>query len=109
MTAIRGTIGVNKRPGELGVHSLGRFNLTVPDLAKAQDFYTAFGLDVREEGNNLGIYCYGSNARVGLLQEDKIKRLNALTFHIFEEDLEPMKKRIEGAGVKLMDPPKGIE
>jgi len=109
MTAIRGTLGVNKRPGELGIHTLAQFNLVVPDLTKAEAFYSAFGLDVKEEGNSLGIYTHKSANRVGLIQEDKIKRLNSLSFNMYEEDFEPMKKRIEAAGIKLLDPPVGIE
>ena len=38
----------------LGVHSLDHFALTVPDLEVARDFYSAFGLDVRPAGNEIG-------------------------------------------------------
>lgn len=109
MTAITGRIGVNKRPGELGVHSLTEFNIVVPDLAKAQDFYTAFGLDVRDEGNTLGLYTHGNAHRWGVLGEGPLKKLNAISYGVFEEDFEPMKKRIEGQGVKLLDAPAGFE
>lgn len=108
MTAITGRIGVNKRPGELGVHSLSEFNIVVPDLAKAQDFYTAFGLDVREEGNTLGLYTHGNAHRWGVLGEGPLKKLNAISYGVFEEDFEPMKARIEGQGVRLLDAPAGF-
>lgn len=109
MTAITGRIGVNKRPGELGVHSLSEFNIVVPDLVKAQDFYTAFGLDVREEGNTLGLYTHGNAHRWGVLGEGPLKKLNAISYGVFEEDFEPMKARIEGQGVRLLDAPAGFE
>jgi len=47
---------VSRRPGELGAHSTDHFNLIVPDLKVAQKFYASFGLDVREERNNLALY-----------------------------------------------------
>jgi catechol-2,3-dioxygenase len=109
MTAITGKIGQNKRPGELGVHSLTAFHMTVPDLTVAQNFYSAFGLDVREEGETLGLYTYGNAHRWGVVGEGKTKRLSVISFAVFEEDFEPMKRRIEGMGVRLMDAPKGFE
>lgn len=107
MTAITGRIGINKRPGELGVHSLSEFNITVPDLAKAQHFYESFGLDVRDEGNTLGLYTFGTAHRWGVLGEGPLKKINVLSYGVFEEDFEPMKARIEGQGVKLRDAPPG--
>ncbi|MCB1339928.1 MAG: VOC family protein [Pseudooceanicola sp.] len=109
MTAITGRIGVNKRPGELGVHSLSEFNIQVPDLAKADTFYKAFGLDVREEGEGLGLYTFGNSHRWGRMTEGSLKKLNAISYGVFEEDFEPMKKRIEGMGIKLLDAPRGFE
>jgi len=38
----------------LGVHSLDHIALVVPDLAKASDFYSAFGLDVHAERQFMG-------------------------------------------------------
>lgn len=107
MTVIRGTIGVNKRPGELGAHSFDNFRMTVPDLTVAQKFYTEFGLDVKEEGNGLGLYTEGNTQRWMTLSEGLKKKLEGFTFAVFEEDFEPMKKRIEAQGIKLMDSPKG--
>lgn len=109
MTAIGGKIGVNKRPGELGVHSMDTFNMAVPDLKVAQDFYTAFGLDVREEGNGLGLYTFGSDQRWASIGEGPRKKLNHLSFGVFEEDFEPMKRRIEVEGIRLMDAPRGFD
>lgn len=107
MTAIRGTIGVNKRPGELGAHSLDSFRMSVPDLTLADKFYSEFGLDVKEEGNGLGLYTQGNPHRWMTLTEDTRKQLQGFTFGVFEEDFGPMKKRIEEQGITLMDPPKG--
>ena len=108
MTAITGTIAIQKRPGELGIHSMDAFNLQVPDLRVAEDFYRAFGLDVREEGQGLGLYTFGSDHRWASLGEGPRKRLAHMSFGAFEEDFEPMKRRIEAGGVRLMDAPKGL-
>jgi hypothetical protein len=51
-----------RRPIDLGVHSVDHFNLIVSDLRLAQKFFSDFGLDVREEGNNLGLYTAGHDA-----------------------------------------------
>lgn len=109
MTAITGKLGVTKRPGELGIHSMDTFHMVVPDLAVAQDFYTAFGLDVREEGDGLGLYTYGSPHRWASLGEGSRKKLSNLSFGVFEEDFEAIRKRIEAEGVKLLDAPRGFD
>ena len=109
MTAIIGKVAKTKRPGELGVHSMDAFNMVVPDLRVAEDFYKTFGLDVREEGEGLGLYTYGSKQRWGNIGEGPRKKLNFLSFAAFEEDFEPMRRRVEGSGVRLMDAPRGFD
>lgn len=109
MTAIAGKIGITKHPGELGIHSMDTFNMNVPDLRLAEDFYKSFGLDVREEGENLGLYTFGSGHRWASIGEGKQKKLEHLSFGLFEEDFEPMKRRVEGQAARLIDPPPGFE
>ncbi|WP_407495695.1 VOC family protein [Pseudooceanicola sp. MF1-13] len=109
MTAITGKIGITKRPGELGVHSMDQFNMVVPDLTKAETFYREFGLDVREEGETLGLYTFGHDHRWATLKEGNRKKFDHLSFAVFEEDFDGMKKRIEDQGVQLMDAPRGID
>ncbi|RDD69811.1 VOC family protein [Paracoccus versutus] len=109
MTAITGKVGITKRPGELGIHSMDTFHMVVPDLKVAQDFYTAFGLDVREEGEGLGLYTFGSDHRWMSLAESNRKKLRHLSFAVFEEDFEPIKRRIEAEGVRIMDAPRGFD
>lgn len=108
MTAITGKLAIVKRPGELGIHSMDNFNMMVPDLRVAEDFYKAFGLDVREEGNALGLFTFGSDHRWASIGEGKNKKLNYLSFSVFEEDFEPIKRRIEGEGIRLLDAPRGM-
>ncbi|WP_238364524.1 VOC family protein [Mesobacterium pallidum] len=105
MTAINGKVGATRRPGELGIHSMDTFHMSVPDLRIAQDFYTSFGLDVREEGQGLGLFTTGSEHRWASLSEDATKKLRHLSFAVFEEDFERLRRRIERNGVRLVDVP----
>lgn len=109
MTAITGKVDIVKRPGELGIHSMNAFHMVVPDLKVAETFYKTFGLDVREEGNTLGLYTFGNHHRWASIGEGSRKQLNFLSFAAFEEDFEPMKRRIEAEGIRLMDAPPGFD
>ncbi len=109
MTAMQGYIPPKKRPGELGVHSLDHFALSVPDLKVAHNFYSNFGLDVPEESNGLGMYVQGAPHRWGIINEGPKKRLSHISFGIFEEDLPAFRKRVQELRIKELDPPKGLE
>lgn len=109
MTQITGFVGPTRRPGEIGVHSVDSFNIAVPDLKAAQGFYTAFGLDVREEGNSLGLYTAGLAHRWGRVGEGPAKKLSYISFGCFEDDLERMRTRLQDNGVAQLDPPSGFE
>lgn len=109
MTQITGFVGPTRRPGELGVHSVDTFNIAVPDLKSAQTFYTAFGLDVREEGNSLGLYTAGHPHRWGRISEGPAKKLSYVSFGVFEDDVERLRRRLQDNGVRQLDPPAGFE
>jgi len=98
-----------RRPGELGVHSVDSFNFDVPDLKIAQRFYGDFGLDVREEGNALGLYTVGHEHRWGRVTEGPSKRFSTMSFGCYPEDIEPLRARLQAAGVPQIDPPAGFE
>ena len=110
MTAIRGYVAPTTESGALGVHSLDQFVLAVPDASVAEDFYGSFGLDVQRDGNALSIKTFGHHHRWGSVVEGvKQKAMHHLSFGCYAEDLDRLKTRIEGAGVKLIDPPPGFE
>jgi catechol-2,3-dioxygenase len=110
MTQIRSlTQPVDRRPGELGVHSLDRFHFAVPDVEAARKFYSSFGLDVRETGNALHIYTHGHPHRWGSVVEGPRKKLEFISFGAFEEDLPRLRERLERLGIDRRDPPKGVE
>src|ERR1019366_3418356 len=109
MTAIRGYVAPTTETGALGVHSLDQFVLAVPDANVAQEFYGNFGLDLTRDGNTLAIKTFGHEHRWGSVVEGKTKALHHLSFGCYAEDLPRLKARIEGSGVKLIDPPPGFE
>jgi catechol 2,3-dioxygenase-like lactoylglutathione lyase family enzyme len=109
MTAIGGFRPASRRGQRPAIHSIGTFALTVPDLARAQDFYAAFGLDVREQGEGLTLATAADHYRWGRVVPGARKAMHHVTFHCFAEDFEPFKRHIEAEGVRLLDPPPGFE
>ncbi len=109
MTQIGHYIPPSRRPDALGAHSMDSFYMAVPDLKEAQRFYTKFGLDVREEQGGLGLYTFDHPHRWGLLGEGTKKALGHLSFGMFEDDAPRFRARLEQAGVRLVDPPPGLE
>ena len=99
-----------RRPGELGVHSVDHFNFIVPDLKQAQKFYADFGLDVREEGNGLGLYTAGHDHRWGRVGEGSGKKLTYISFGLYPEDFEGLTARLKQNGViAQLDSPDGFD
>jgi catechol 2,3-dioxygenase-like lactoylglutathione lyase family enzyme len=110
MTQIRPLVQpVRRRPGELGVHSLDRFNFAVPDLEAARAFYSAFGLDVRAEGGALHLHTGGHPHRWGTVIEGPRKQLQFISFGAFEEDLPGFRERLQRMHIGRLDPPPGAE
>src|SRR5215831_3977741 len=105
MTANRGYIPPTSERSALGVHSLDRFVLAVPDLAPAQRFYGDFGLDVREAGNALALRTAGDDHVWGTVVEGGRKRLHHLSFGCYPDDLPYLRERAEANGAELVDPP----
>jgi catechol 2,3-dioxygenase len=108
MTAIRGFTGTARRPGEFGVHSLDHFGLAVPDAANAAIFYASFGLEVRMEHAELGLYTAGNPHRWGVISEGPSKRLQYKSFGAYEEDFAIIGDRLEKLGIQRLDPPANI-
>ena len=108
MTMIGNFVPSTKRPGELGIHSLDHFSLVIPDMAKAESFYRAFGLDLLAKENNLCLVCPGTPHQWGVLTEGPEKRLQYISFGAFEEDYENLRRKVEKAGVRILDGPNGF-
>src|SRR6266567_3610857 len=81
MTQIRSMAQpVQRRPGELGVHSLDHFNFAVPDVAQAEKFYGLFGLNTKEEDGKLALYTEGHPHRWGVVSEGPRKKFSYVSF-----------------------------
>ena len=110
MTQIRSLAQpVNRRAGELGVHSLDRFNFSVPDLEAARTFYSNFGLDLHEGAGALNIHTHGHPHRWGSVVEGPKKKLQFISFGAFEDDLPRFRERLEALHISRIDPPPGAE
>ena len=94
-----------RRRNVLGVHSLNRFAFSVPDLAPAEQFYRAFGLDVRRMGDRLDLYTYGHPHCWGSIHANgKPKRLQFLSFGVYEEDFAAFEQRVRSRGTAAPHP-----
>jgi catechol 2,3-dioxygenase-like lactoylglutathione lyase family enzyme len=94
-----------RRPGVTAIHSLDRFVFSVPELGVAKQYFTDFGLDVREVGNRLDLYTFGHPHRWGsIYQSGKPKKLEYLALGVYAEDYEPLRKHLDKIGVKTIDP-----
>lgn len=88
-----------RRSNALGIHSLNRFAFSVPDLAQAERFYRAFGLDVSRDGDRLDLrtqghpHCWGHVHGTG-----QPKKLQYLSFSAYDDDLDALAKRIDARG-----------
>ena len=84
-----------RRPDVHAVHSLNRFTFSVPDLALAERFYRAFGLDVRRQHKRLDLYTYGhSHCWASVHELGDRKQLQYVSFGIFPEDEEVFRSKI---------------
>ena len=110
MTQIRSMAQpVQKRPGELGVHSLDAFNFMVPDLAQAEKFYGDFGLNLKEENGSISLYTHGHPHKWGSVSEGPRKKMQFVSFGAYEEDMPKFQARIQEMRLDRLDPPKGFE
>ena len=87
-----------RRQNALGIHSLERFVFSVPDLAPAERFYDAFGLDARREGDRLDLRTHGNPHCWGSIHGGAGKRLEYLSFSAYDEDLDALSRRIASRG-----------
>lgn len=88
-----------------GVHSIHAFNFSVPDLAEAERFYAAFGLDTRREGDRLHLHTFGHLHRWGSLGEAPgPKRLQYVSFGCYAEDFDALSSRADALGVPRLEP-----
>ena len=97
----------SRRSGVVAVHSVQGFAFSVPDLAEAVRFYTAFGLDVRKEGARLDLRTFGHDHVWGCIFEGPAKKLEYVSYGIFAEDEPAFHARITELGLACESPATG--
>lgn len=88
-----------RREGVLGVHSLDHFIMNVPDLNEAKNYFELFGLDVKQEGDSLGLYCDGQPHRWAVINKGSPKKLAGLVFGCFADDLARFKEHLAAKNI----------
>ena len=82
----------------LGVHSIDRFALVVPDLVEEAKFLTAFGLNVEAKSDRLNLRC-GDDPHVwGVILPGEKKKLAYVSMGCYEADLEGIRQQVDVAG-----------
>lgn len=105
------TTSIHADSQQPAIHSIHEFVFSVPDLAEAERFYQAFGLDVRREGDTsdeLALYTYGHPHRWGRIVRGAHKRLLWLTFGIFERDMKAFSHKLHALDL-LLDAPRAAQ
>ena len=97
--------GVSRRNGVTAVHSLHRFAFSVPDLDVAERFYSEFGLDVRRDATRIDLHAFGNAHCWGSVFEvPGKKKLQFLSFGVFEDDFAPLLQHLDHVGVARTKP-----
>jgi catechol 2,3-dioxygenase len=109
MTANQGFVKPQRRPGELGVHSLDHLHFVVPDLTAAAAFYSDFGLDVGRKGDALTLGTGGHPHVWGTVGEGPRKKHQYMSFGAFEDDIDRFARRLQEMGIARLDPPAGVD
>ncbi|MFM9901081.1 MAG: VOC family protein [Polaromonas sp.] len=97
-----------RRPGVTAVHSVDRVVFTVPDIAAAEAFYTAFGLDVRRPDPavpRIDLYTHGhAHCWMTVIGNGQPKALQYLRLGIFAEDEATFRQTISDQGLGCAPP-----
>lgn len=109
MTQIRSLSRPSRRAGQLGIHSINHFQFSVPDLKKAEQFYSAFGLEVANHATGLTLRTENHPHSWVTISEGPTKRLGYISLGAFEDDIESFRTNLQRNGVRQIDPPAGFE
>ena len=89
-----------RRAGVIGAHSVDRIVYSVPDLAEAERFYSAFGLETRRIGERLDLHTVDNpHAWASVFASGTTKKLEYVSFGVYAEDFAAMCDRIERRGL----------
>jgi catechol 2,3-dioxygenase-like lactoylglutathione lyase family enzyme len=94
-----------RRPQAIAIHSASRFVFSVPDLAVAEKYFSAFGLRVEVAADRLRLYSHSSPHCWGqIYQAGSRKKLAYLTLGAYAEDLEALRAQVLAQGHTLASP-----
>jgi catechol 2,3-dioxygenase-like lactoylglutathione lyase family enzyme len=94
-----------RRPQATAIHSASRFVFSVPDLAVAEKYFSAFGLRVEVAADRLRLYSHSSPHCWGqIYQAGSRKKLAYLTLGAYAEDLEALRAQVLAQGHTLASP-----
>ena len=89
-----------RRADVLAAHSIDQVLFTVPDIAPAVAFYTAFGMDVKQHDQHVDLYTYGHpHCWMKVLANGAPKALAFITFGIFAQDEAAFRQRVDALGI----------
>ena len=96
MTSGQVAASAGRRPGVLAVHSVDRIVFTVPEIAPAEAFYGAFGLDVRKSAGRVDLHTHGNaHCWMSVIANGKPKALQYVRFGIYAEDEAAFRQKID--------------
>ena len=87
------------------IRSLQHVALTLPKPEIARQFYSAFGLDVKEDAGRIIARCSGRDQDQVVISEGQKRGLEYLSFAGRSDELASTRAHLESRGVKLLDPP----
>lgn len=94
-----------RRPKATAIHSASRFVFSVPDLAVAEKYFSAFGLRVEVAADRLRLYTHFSPHCWGqIFQAGSRKKLAYLTLGAYAADLEALRAQVLAQGHALVSP-----
>jgi catechol-2,3-dioxygenase len=89
----------------LNILGLAGFGLEVPDLDAARRFYTAFGLDARDQDTGVSLRSPGRGHDEIVIVNGPAKRLRHLSFFIAPEAKIAFADKLQAAGLALHETP----
>ena len=94
-----------RRSGITAVHSVNRIVFTVPDLAQAEKYYGAFGMNLARNGQQLDVYTHGHpHCWMSVIGNGQTKKLQYISFGIYAEDEESFRQKIQSLGIGCPPP-----
>ncbi len=91
------------------VRNLRQLAIETTDLAAVRDFASSFGLQTAEQANELVLRCEGRDQDQIRVREGGHRQIHHVEFGVLPGELDEMARRIEAAGVKLLDAPDGTD